>query len=115
MSLILITHDMGAVAELADSAVVMYAGRAVESAPVGELLRSPRHPYTRGLIGCIPDIDANVADALTEIPGTVPTPADIGPGCAFADRCVLASHECQTQFPPTVERDRSHAVACWHA
>jgi peptide/nickel transport system ATP-binding protein/oligopeptide transport system ATP-binding protein len=115
MSLILITHDMGAVAELADRAVVMYAGRAVESAPVGELLHSPRHPYTRGLIGCIPDIDADAADALTEIPGMVPAPSDIGPGCAFADRCTLAGSECRTRLPTIVQRDRSHAVACWNA
>jgi oligopeptide/dipeptide ABC transporter ATP-binding protein len=114
MSLILITHDMGAVAELADSAVVMYAGRAVESAPVDELLHSPRHPYTRGLIGCIPDIDTDATVALTEIPGMVPALSDIGPGCAFADRCTLARDECRTRLPPTIERDRGHAVACWN-
>jgi peptide/nickel transport system ATP-binding protein/oligopeptide transport system ATP-binding protein len=105
---------MGAVAELADSAVVMYAGRAVESAPVDELLHSPRHPYTRGLIGCIPDIDTDATVALTEIPGMVPALSDIGPGCAFADRCTLARDECRTRLPPTIERDRGHAVACWN-
>jgi peptide/nickel transport system ATP-binding protein len=115
MSLILITHDMGAVAELADRAVVMYAGRAVESAPVNGLVEAPRHPYTRGLIGCIPELDTDASVTLAEIPGMVPSLANIGPGCAFADRCAWASDECRTVLPPTVERDRGHVVACWNA
>lgn len=115
MSLILITHDMGAVAGLADRAVVMYAGRAVESAPVNGLIDAPRHPYTRGLIGCIPEMDADPSAMLAEIPGVVPSLDDIGPGCAFADRCALASEECRTKLPPTIQRDPGHAVSCWNA
>ena len=116
MALILITHDMGAVAEMADRAIVMYAGRAVESAPVDILLRAPLHPYTRGLIGCIPDIDAADPDApLTEIPGMVPSLAAIGSGCAFADRCALSDSGCRVRDPALVAQARDHRVACWKA
>ncbi|MBS0519484.1 MAG: ABC transporter ATP-binding protein [Proteobacteria bacterium] len=116
MALILITHDMGAVAELADRAVVMYAGRAVEYAPVEELIRAPCHPYTQGLIGCIPDMESGDANAeLTEIPGMVPDLAAIGPGCAFADRCGLADAACRAELPPVMERAPGHRVACWKA
>jgi oligopeptide/dipeptide ABC transporter ATP-binding protein len=114
MALILITHDMGAVAELADSAVVMYAGSAVETGPVGALLHAPLHPYTRGLIGCIPDIDGTDPEAsLAEIPGMVPSLADLGPGCAFADRCPVVADQCRTARPPLSERSPGHRVACW--
>ena len=116
MALILITHDMGAVAEMADRAIVMYAGRAVESAQVNILLRAPLHPYTRGLIGCIPDIDAADPDApLTEIPGMVPALSSLGAGCAFAERCALADAACMARDPAMTEQASDHLVACWKA
>ncbi len=114
MALILITHDMGAVAELADNAVVMYAGRAVETGPVDDLLHAPLHPYTRGLIGCIPDIEGDDPEAmLSEIPGTVPALSEIGPGCAFADRCPLVEDACRQTNPALLQRAPRHHVACW--
>ena len=113
MALILITHDMGAVAELADRAVVMYAGRAVESGPAAALLHSPQHPYTRGLISCIPDIDNDPDMPLTEIPGMVPAFSEIGAGCAFTGRCTFADATCRANIPPLQERTPSHRVACW--
>jgi oligopeptide/dipeptide ABC transporter ATP-binding protein len=115
MALILITHDMGAVAEMADRAIVMYAGRAVESAPVDTLLRAPLHPYTRGLIGCIPDIDADPDAPLTEIPGMVPALTAIGPGCAFAERCAIADTACRRNDPETRAIGPDHLVACSRA
>ena len=116
MALVLITHDMGAVAEMADRAIVMYAGRAVESAPVEILLSAPLHPYTRGLIGCIPDIDASDPDApLTEIPGMVPALSDIGAGCAFAERCALADSTCRSLDPALTAQASDHLVACCKA
>ena len=114
MALILITHDMGAVAELADRAIVMYAGRAVETAPVDDLLHRPLHPYTRGLIGCIPDIESIGSDnLLAEIPGMVPALSDIGPGCAFAERCALADAACRDRNPALLAQEPAHLVACW--
>ena len=114
MALVLITHDMGAVAELADSAVVMYAGRAVETGPVDDLLHAPLHPYTRGLIGCIPDLEGSDPEAeLPEIPGVVPSISEIGPGCAFADRCPIAEDSCHDNSPALLERTRGHLAACW--
>jgi oligopeptide/dipeptide ABC transporter ATP-binding protein len=116
MALILITHDMGAVAELADNAVVMYAGRAVETGPVDDLLHAPLHPYTRGLIGCIPDIEGDDPEAmLAEIPGTVPALSEIGPGCAFADRCPLVAEICRQAKPVLLQRAPGHLAACWKA
>jgi oligopeptide/dipeptide ABC transporter ATP-binding protein len=116
MALILITHDMGAVAEMADRAIVMYAGRAVESAPVDILLGAPMHPYTRGLIGCIPDIDEADPDApLTEIPGMVPALSDLSAGCAFAERCALADAVCRSRIPALTAQASDHLVACWKA
>jgi peptide/nickel transport system ATP-binding protein len=114
MALILITHDMGAVAELADRAIVMYAGRAVETAPIDDLLHRPLHPYTRGLIGCIPDIETVGRESLlAEIPGMVPALSEIGPGCAFADRCALSDTTCRERNPALLLQEPNHLVACW--
>ena len=99
-AIVLITHDMGVVAENADRVVVMYAGRKVEEAPVDELFNRPSHPYTRGLLGSIPKLD-EVAYAtgddrprLNEIPGMVPALTALPPGCTFAPRCTFASEKC---------------------
>ena len=115
VAVILITHDMGAIAEMADRVAVMYAGRVVEEGPADAILDTPAHPYTRGLIGCIPAIDPALAaldrlPPLAEIPGVVPPLHLLGQGCAFADRCTEAVEFCHRSGPPL--RGGKHAVAC---
>ncbi|MDE2456368.1 MAG: ABC transporter ATP-binding protein, partial [Burkholderiales bacterium] len=113
-AVMLITHDMGAVAEMADRVVVMYAGRIVESGPVATVLGAPLHPYTRGLIACAPGRRTAVpGQALEEIPGTVPSLLERGAGCLFADRCAHASAICRSTLPPRTEPAPGHGVACW--
>ena len=129
-ALILITHDMGAVAELADRVLVMYAGRKVEEGQVEDILLRAAHPYTRGLLECRPELRLGVLpprQELPEIPGVVPPLHDLPPGCAFAPRCPVAQESCQTQRPamrpasvamaePSAgaerERDTQHRAAC---
>ncbi len=118
-SMILITHDMGVVAESADRVVVMYAGRKVEEAEVDELFEHAGHPYTVGLLGAIPSLDeAAHADTqrirLNEIKGMVPSLANLPEGCTFAPRCGLASDQCRASYPPLAEQRPGHWVACWH-
>ena len=120
MAIILITHDMGVVAENADRVIVMYAGRKVEEAEVGDLFERPAHPYTRGLLASIPHLDdaARAAEArtrLNEIKGLVPSLVDLPKGCSFAARCSLATDQCRTMIPPLTEHWPAHWVACWHA
>ncbi len=115
-TIILITHDMGAIAEMADRVVVMYAGRIIEAGPVDEILYDPRHPYTQGLINCVPHLEAEPAPErppLTEIPGVVPALTDLGRGCPFAPRCAHAMDRCDTEMPPTVSTGVDHSGACW--
>ncbi|MBI3515798.1 MAG: ABC transporter ATP-binding protein [Proteobacteria bacterium] len=118
-AIILITHDMGVVAENADRVVVMYAGRKVEEAPVDALFENPGHPYTRGLLGSIPALGATRNNAartrLNEIRGMVPSLADLPAGCIFAPRCGFASDQCRAAYPPLAEHRPGHWVACWHA
>src|SRR6476661_7150583 len=119
-AIILITHDLGVVAENADRVVVMYAGRKVEEASAKALFESPGHPYTIGLMGSIPNLDdAARTDTgrarLNEIKGIVPSLADLPQGCTFAPRCRFASDECRAAYPPLEERRPGHWVACWHA
>jgi len=119
-AIILITHDMGVVAETADRVVVMYAGRKVEEAAVDDLFTRPGHPYTRGLLGSIPDIEAAARSnprrtRLTEIKGIVPSLAHLPQGCSFAPRCAFATDECRTAYPPLRRHRPGHFVACWHA
>jgi oligopeptide/dipeptide ABC transporter ATP-binding protein len=119
-AIILITHDMGVVAENADRVVVMYAGRKVEEASADELFDCPGHPYTRGLLGSLPNLEiAAHTDArrarLTEIRGMVPSLANLPAGCSFAPRCTFATEECRAAYPPLKEHRPSHWVACWHA
>ncbi len=117
-AIVLITHDLGVVAETTERVVVMYAGRKVEEAPVAALFEQPLHPYTRGLMRAIPrlDIEADAAGTrprLQEIPGLVPRLTQPIVGCAFAPRCGFATERCRIQAPPLVDAGGGHTVACW--
>ncbi len=116
-AIILITHDMGVIAEMAERVVVMYAGRKVEEGPVDEILTAPRHPYTRGLITCVPHLLAEPPaerPPLMEISGVVPSLAELGRGgCPFAPRCGEALPRCREAMPPAVDTGPSHTAACW--
>jgi len=112
-SVLLITHDLGVVAELATEVAIMYAGRIVERAPVARLLREPRHPYTRALLDAVPRIRSEDGGALPAIPGTMPRPGELPPGCAFHPRCPRASERCRSERPP-LERSGDSELACWH-
>ncbi|WP_137144449.1 ABC transporter ATP-binding protein [Mycolicibacterium sp. CR10] len=109
---LIITHDLGVVAEFADRALVMYAGRAVETAPVADLYRSRRMPYTAGLLGSVPRLDAPQGARLVPIPGAPPSLAALPPGCPFAPRCPLAVDECRTAEPELAPVAADHLVAC---
>ncbi|MFZ5780800.1 MAG: ABC transporter ATP-binding protein [Pseudomonadota bacterium] len=119
-AVILITHDLGVVAETAHRVIVMYAGRKVEEAEVGELFAQPMHPYTAGLLASIPRLDlmrgeeARRAERLQEIPGIVPPLFDLPTGCAFAPRCSRADDLCRRERPAYEEKRTGHWVACWH-
>ncbi len=116
-AIILITHDMGAIAEMAQRVLVMYAGCKAEEATVDDVLDSPQHPYTRGLISCVPHLSADppvTPEPLMEIPGVVPSVAELSrKGCSFAPRCSAAMAQCGQQTPPPVRVSESHEVACW--
>ena len=113
-AVLLITHDMGVVADIADRVAVMYAGRIAESGPVHSLFAEPRHPYTRLLLASIPRLSDVPKSRLAVIPGRVPTPLEFGPGCRFASRCPSASPQCKAETPPLRPLGGSQ-VACWHA
>jgi peptide/nickel transport system ATP-binding protein len=116
--LVLITHDLGVVAQTAQRVIVMYAGRKVEEASVEALFAAPKHPYTRGLMASIPAVPAPgvVAPArLNEIPGTVPSLVRLPRGCAFAPRCKLAIKRCEAEYPPLADWGDGHLAACWRA
>jgi peptide/nickel transport system ATP-binding protein len=113
MAVMLITHAMGVVAETAQRVVVMYAGKVVEEAPVGELFARPRHPYTQGLIRSIPRVDRAARKVRLEaIPGVVPSLLDPAPGCRFAPRCRFAMNACIRATPELREVGPGHKVAC---
>jgi len=117
-AIVLITHDLGVVAEMAQRVVVMYAGRKVEEAPVADLFARPCHPYTRGLLDSIPKLGAGSADGatrLSEIAGTVPSLAEPIVGCAFAPRCAYATSRCRNDYPPFEEKAPGHSAACWES
>jgi oligopeptide/dipeptide ABC transporter ATP-binding protein len=111
LSILLITHDMGAVAALADRVLVMYAGRIVEEAPVQALFDDPRHPYTRGLLASVPRVDLE-RGLLPSIPGSVPDLAQLPAGCAFHPRCAMARDACRAAVPPLVPDGPGRRVAC---
>jgi peptide/nickel transport system ATP-binding protein len=124
-AVILITHDLGVVAETAQRVIVMYAGRKVEEAEVGQLFSRPLHPYTVGLLASIPRLDlmrgetnkggANGNGRLQEIPGIVPPLFALPEGCAFAPRCPRADDHCRQARPDYVEKRPGHWAACWHS
>jgi peptide/nickel transport system ATP-binding protein len=111
-AIVLITHDLGVVAETTQRVVVMYAGRKVEESPVEALFDNPLHPYTRGLMAAIPRLDTDAA-RLQEIPGMVPLLTRPIVGCAFAARCPLATERCRAEAPPMVDVGGGHTALCW--
>ena len=117
-AIMLITHDMGVVAEMADRVIVMYAGQKIEEGRVDEVFRTPCHPYTLGLLGALPRLGHAGAvgqTELNEIPGVVPALTDLPPGCRFSDRCSLATDKCRTEPPPLESKKPNHLAACWYS
>jgi oligopeptide/dipeptide ABC transporter ATP-binding protein len=112
MSILMITHDLGVVSEVADRVLVMYAGKIVESASIDSLLDSPAHPYTEGLLSCVPKF-ADVQRRLHTIPGVVPGPADLPAGCRFRPRCRRAFNRCGAEEPPLLPIGDQHLARCW--
>ena len=115
-AIMLITHDMGAISEMADRVVVMYGGRVVEDGAAQAILADPEHPYTQGLIACLPDLDASPGEErapLAEIPGMVPSIWELQQGCPFAQRCPHAQPRCAAEVPPAFEVAPGHRSACW--
>ena len=123
-AILLITHDMGAVAEMADRVMVMYAGRVIEQGAAADVLGSPGHPYTQGLIDCLPELGSSLVEddgagprPLTEIAGVVPSLWELASGCAFRERCPRAMARCAIDVPPMFDVAASpgdgHAAACW--
>ena len=113
MAILLITHDLGVVAENCDRVAVMYAGRIVETGAVATIFDAPRHPYTRGLLAALPRLDVEQSD-LKGIEGAMPRPQDLPSGCAFAPRCPSASDRCANERPMLAAADGAGAVACFH-
>ena len=119
-AIMLITHDMGVIAEHADRVVVMYAGRKVEEAPVEEIFANPLHPYTHGLLRSVPRLDLSSTEdtarrRLSEIPGTVPPLDQLPAGCAFSPRCGFATDICRREYPPLEAKSPGHFATCWHS
>jgi peptide/nickel transport system ATP-binding protein len=117
-AIVLITHDLGVVAEIAERVMVMYAGRKVEEAPVAQLFSTPRHPYTRGLLAAVPKLGSSLSGdpgRLTEIPGLVPSLKQRLDGCIFASRCKEATDLCQELAPALERKAQNHLVACHFA
>jgi peptide/nickel transport system ATP-binding protein len=120
-AVVLITHDLGVVAEMAQRVVVMYAGRKVEEAKVDDLFDHPRHPYTQGLLNSIPrlgeagNLAAGGGERLAEIPGMVPSMKEEIAGCVFAPRCAHVTERCRREYPPLKQKTTGHWVACWEA
>jgi peptide/nickel transport system ATP-binding protein len=115
-AIIFITHDMGSIAEMADRVAVMYAGRKVEDGPVDKLLVNPKHPYTKGLIACVPHLEKNLSTErrpLMEILGVVPSLLLRDKGCPFAPRCKYAMSKCKDAMPPEFDQEAGHTTACW--
>jgi len=114
MAIMIITHNMGVIAQTADRVMVMYAGRVVEEAPVARIFDRPSHPYTRGLLDCVPALDQE-KDRLVAIPGTLPDPARRPPGCRYAPRCGLSVEACAAAIPALAAIEAGHRAACIRA
>ncbi|MDP6708502.1 MAG: ABC transporter ATP-binding protein [Alphaproteobacteria bacterium] len=120
-AVILITHDLGVIAETARRVVVMYAGRKVEESGVHALFDAPMHPYTHGLLASVPRLaimegkEQAEGERLMEIPGIVPALVELPPGCTFAPRCAFADEQCRAEYPPYEEKRPAHWAACWHS
>lgn len=116
ISVLLITHDLGVVAETADRVLVMYCGKIVEKGTVEEIFENPWHPYTKGLIASIPALSGPSKEQLETIPGTVPNPLELPKGCNFYDRCPFATDKCREQDPVLIKNavDSDRQVACWY-
>ena len=112
-SVLLITHDMGVISEMADNVIVMYAGKIVEYTSVNDLFKNPLHPYTVGLMKSIPDIDSDSEEELEVIPGSVPMLYELPEGCFFAPRCKYAKDLCHKKCPAMIDADNGHLVRCW--
>ncbi|ODU53948.1 MAG: peptide ABC transporter ATP-binding protein [Acetobacteraceae bacterium SCN 69-10] len=113
-AIVLITHDMGVVADIAERVAVMYAGRIAEIGSTTAVFARPRHPYTALLLAAIPRLADVPKSRLAVIEGSVPQPAEYGPGCRFAGRCPFADAHCAAEPPPLRETEEGHSVACWH-
>lgn len=114
MAIVMITHDLGVIADMADEIMIMYAGQIVETGSPERIFYQPAHPYTRGLLESAPRINRDKASQLSTIPGTVPSPLNLPEGCAFAPRCRYATEQCNS-MPPVEEIEPGHRVRCWHA
>jgi peptide/nickel transport system ATP-binding protein len=119
-AVMLITHDLGVIAETAQRVIVMYAGKKVEEAPVEKLFAQPLHPYTHGLMASIPRLElmrgaAETKRRLQEIPGIVPALTNLPAGCAFAPRCPFAEDRCRREAPAYEEKQPGHWAACWRS
>jgi len=112
MGVMMITHDMGVVAEVADRVMVMYAGKKVEEGPVNEIFDNPKHPYTIGLLNSVPNIDDPDFE-LEPIPGSLPSLTEQIQGCRFHPRCKFATDKCREIAPPEFSNEKGHVVSCW--
>ncbi|SDO89425.1 oligopeptide/dipeptide ABC transporter, ATP-binding protein, C-terminal domain-containing protein [Paenibacillus sp. yr247] len=113
-AIMLITHDLGVVAEMCDRVAVMYSGKVVEEGSVADIYRNPQHPYTKGLIQSIPRMDVET-EVLYAIPGNVPSPGSIKSGCRFAPRCEYVMDRCHVEMPHLTEKEKGHYSRCWLA
>lgn len=113
-AIMLITHDLGVVAEMADKVLVMYAGQVVEEADVFTLFQNPEHPYTQGLMRSIPQVYTEKIERLESIPGTVPSVYQMFSGCRFNERCPLATERCKNEVPELIDSGSNHKVRCWN-
>jgi oligopeptide/dipeptide ABC transporter ATP-binding protein len=112
-SIILITHNLGVVSQMASQVAVMYLGKVVEFAPTGDLFHNPLHPYTLGLLNSVPVLGRKGGKILVPIKGMVPTPTEVIPGCSFAPRCPRVMEICSQRQPGLLEAESKHRVSCW--
>ena len=114
ISILLITHDLGVVAETADRVLVMYCGKIVEEGTVEDIFENPLHPYTKGLMACIPALHGPSKEQLDAIPGVVPNPLDLPTGCNFVTRCEYATEKCGQTSPTLLQSQSGNRVSCWN-